>query len=55
MAQLIDVWDAFMVVKSYCASTDDCTGCPLYKKNKEADCQNAPFTWDIRPKEGEEK
>lgn len=47
----IDIWDAFMAVKSYCLSNDECVGCPLYHK----DCCIPPFFWDIEEKVGEEE
>lgn len=53
MINYISIWEAFNAVKFYCMSMEDCSCCPLYKKDKERDCQNAPFTWDIKEEEGE--
>ena len=52
MINFISIWEAFMAVKFYCMSMDDCSECPLYNKDSENDCNNPPFCWDIKEEEG---
>ena len=47
-----NILEMFLAVRAYCMTKDDCSGCPLYNKDSETDCQNAPFLWYIK-EEGE--